>query len=150
MEKYTENSGINSGWPRLLPSPIPPSPSLDVRGPKSGQRIRETYKPQHTVVLRVSTQSSRFRYSGWIGEHGGHRQGPYVCEYSEVLLSHEFGTRSFFIAASPSSSSRQVLRDLEVGYVRLHRQRLCGSVIPAIGLQGYVSDDFSVTALLDR
>jgi hypothetical protein len=27
---------------------------------------------------------------------------------------------------------------------------LCGSVIPAIGLQGYVSDDFSVTALLDR
>ena len=36
--------------------------------------------------------------------------------------------------ASSSTSSRQVLRDLEVGYVRLHRQRLCGSVIPAIGL----------------
>ena len=87
MEKYTGNSGINSGWPR----------PLDVRSPKFGQHIRETYKPLRTIVLQVSTQSSRFRYSGWIGEHGGHRQGPYVCEYSEVLLSHEFGTRSFFI-----------------------------------------------------
>ena len=38
--------------------------------------------------------------------------------------------------ASSTPTSRQVLRDLEVGYVRLHRQRLCGSVIPAIGLHG--------------
>ena len=44
----------------------------------------------------------------------------------------------------------RVLHDPEVGYVRLHRQRLCGSVIPAFGLQGYVSDVFSVAALLDR
>ena len=119
-----------------------------MRSPKSGQRIRETYKPQCTVVLRDSTQSSRFRYSGWIGEPGGHRQGPYVCEYSEVPLTQ--ARHRSFIVALPPSSSRQVLRDLEVGYVRLHRQRLCGSVIPAIGLQGYVSDVSSVTALLDR
>ena len=45
---------------------------------------------------------------------------------------------------------RRVLHDPEVGYVRLHRQRLCGSVNPAFGLQGYVSDVSSVTALLDR
>ena len=148
MRKDTINPGIYSGWPRLLPCPLPPSLSLSVYDPTSGLCIRETYKPQRTVVLRDSTQSSRFRYSGWIGEPGGHRQGPYVCKYSEVSLSQD--RHWSLIAALPPSSSRQVLRDLEVGYVRLHRQRLCGSVILAIGLQGYVSDDFSVTALLDR
>ena len=45
---------------------------------------------------------------------------------------------------------RRVLHDPEVGYVRLHRQRLCGSVIPAFRLQGYVSDVSSITTLLDR
>ena len=102
MERYTENSGINSGWPRLLPSPIPPSPSLGVLSPKSGQRIRETYKPQSVVMLRVSTQISRFRYPGWIGEPGGHRQGPYVCEYSEVPFTRVLH-QSFIVVAPPSS-----------------------------------------------
>ena len=110
--------------------------------------MREKSIPQYAVVLRDSTQKFYFRYLGWIGEPGSHRQAPHVCEYSEAPQSWCQGV----IAAppSPSSLSRQVLRDLEVGYVVYFDNACCGSVIPAIGLQGYVTDISSVTALLDR
>ena len=74
----------------------------------------------------------------------------HMCASIRRCHSLGFCTRASSLSHLLPPSSRQDLRDLEVGYVRLHRQCLCGSVYPAIGLQGYVSDVSSVTALLDR
>jgi hypothetical protein len=66
-------------------------------------------------------------------------------------------TRSTHLRAELNKTSRrsatrteqgQVPHGFGTGFGRLHRQLLCGRVIPATGLRGYVSPHMTVTVLL--
>jgi hypothetical protein len=64
---------------------------------------------------------------------GGHHHSPYVYEYSEVLPFVQPGRCAGVVATSSSTRPCGRLR-------WLHHQRMCGSIIPAFGLQGYVTE----------
>ena len=148
MEKHTINPEINSGWPRHLPGPLPPSLSLSVYGPTSGLCIRETYKPQRAVVLRDSTQVLASAISAGSGS-------PEVIVKVRTCASTR---RCRTLRLSTGASSSRCLLLCRAKFFATLRSATyvfignacAGADFLLIGLRGYVSDNFSVTTLLDR
>ena len=71
---------------------------------------------------------------------------------SDVDLRQDRHHRAELNKTSRRSATRtergQVPHGFGTGFGRLHRQLLCGRVIPATGLRGYVSPHTTVTVLL--
>ena len=148
MRKYTINPGFNPGWPRRLPLSTSTLPSLGVCDPTFGLRIRETYIPQYAVVLRDSTQVLASAISAGSGS-------PEVIVKVHTCASIR-RCRSLRLGTGALSSRRLLLRRAKffatlrsATYVFIGNA-CSGAYFPLIGLRGYVSDNFSVTALLDR
>jgi hypothetical protein len=86
--------------------------------------------------FRIQSNAVYFRNLGWIGDSRGHSDH-HTCASTRRCCSCGAG-----VVAPRSSWPWGRLR-------RLHHQRLCGSIIPVFGLQGYVVEHpFTVTKLL--
>jgi hypothetical protein len=121
--------------PRLLPSSL----SLPSAWPPEGLRRLETSSPLHAIMLRsfrIPSNIVYFRNFGWIRDSRGHRD----CRTCASMRRCRSCGAEVIAPRSPTT-----LRSA----TSFHCQRLCGSVIPAFSLQGYITELlFTVAALL--
>jgi hypothetical protein len=127
--------------PGALPSSPPLSLSLSRVLPKGYVRARRHHRcmPLYCGVSGSRPKPSTSTISAGSGIRGS-SWSPSVCEYMEVMH-----------VVAPELL-HQVLQWPWGRLCRLHQHRLCGSINPAFGLQGYVTEhQFTITAsLVDR
>ena len=136
-----------------------PAVVLPLRAPNTssygGSDLREDRHAVALIVITLDASTSAILLGQRIGR--SHRT-PDVCGTLETLpvatldLRQDLHHRAELNKTSRRSATRteqgQVPHGFGTGFGRLHRQLLCGRVIPAIGLRGYVSPHMTVTVLL--
>jgi hypothetical protein len=128
--------------------PSPLSLSLSCGSPKGCIGARSTPSLHDEVLeeFRIGSKPIYFRNLGWIRDPEGvivHRIGTSTmryCTYDTKSLRWYYCTS---IVASRSSRPWDRLH-------RLHRRRLCGSIIPTFNLQGYVIEALLIVSITPR